>query len=278
MRRALSPIILAILLAVVSVSVSAADLNLAGDRYWMVLASRQDADQAIAAAQNQFDFDAKVVRSGNGWFAAIAGPFTVAPGEGRAFLDSMIKTKNAPKDYYLTRGDAFVEVVWSKPATNVVDSIEYDGEHDATLRFDELQIKLSRKKAGDSDFDPIAVATYRGNPAFEMEFTENAASTPASKIQLIRLDAASPMPQVVFTYFWQGAHCCTMTKIATLSRDGHWRVIDADTLDGDGYAFEDILGKNFSYLVSVDNGFLYAFDFMPIPPRRCAFNNWPATG
>ena len=51
-----------------------------------------------------------------------------------------------------------------------------------------------------------------------------------------------------------------MTKIANLDKEGDWHVIDGDTLDGDGYSFEDILGKGYSYLVSNDNAFLYAFD------------------
>jgi serine protease Do len=36
--------------------------------------------------------------------------------------------------------------------------------------------------------------------------------------------------------------------------------LNGDTLDGDGYIFQDLLGKHYSYLISSDNSFLYAFD------------------
>ena len=235
-------------------------LSLSGDRFWVVLASRPDPDQAAAAAQEFLSLKPIVVRSANGWFAAVAGPFGIPSGSGRQFLDAMIKDRHAPKDAYLTKGASFIETVWTSPATNVMDTSQYDGEHNVTFRANDLEIKLTRRKLSDEDSAAVAIGTFKGKQAFQMEFTENPSEKPASQVQLIRLDPNSPMPQVVFTYFWQGAHCCTMTKIANLDKEGDWHVIDGDTLDGDGYSFEDIFGKGYSYLVSNDNAFLYAFD------------------
>lgn len=237
----------------------AGDLGLSGDHFWAVMASRQDADHAIALARRYSQSNPRVVRSSNGWFAVVTGPHTVPSGSGRQFLDGLVKA-GAPKDAYLTRGVPFEETVWTQPATNVLDTLQYDGEHDATFRKDELEIKLTRRKAGEDGSDAVAIGTFKGKPAFNLEFTENPTEKPASQVALVRLDPASPMPQVVFTYFWQGAHCCTMTKIATLTKEGSWHVIDGDNLDGDGYLFEDIGGKGFSYLVTADQSFFYAFD------------------
>jgi hypothetical protein len=161
----------------------------------------------------------------------------------------MIKDRHAPKDAYLTKGASFIKTVWTSPATNVMDTSQYDGEHDVTFRANDLEIKLTRRKSSDEDSVAVAIGTFKGKQAFQMEFTENPNEKPASQVQLIRLDPNSPMPQVVFTYFWQGAHCCTMTKIANLDKEGNWHVIDGETLDGDGYIFEDIFGKGYSYLL-----------------------------
>jgi len=43
------------------------------------------------------------------------------------------------------------------------------------------------------------------------------------------------------------AHCCTVTKIATLNNEGDWHVIDGGALDGDGYDFEDLDPAGFGY-------------------------------
>ena len=52
-----------------------------------------------------------------------------------------------------------------------------------------------------------------------------------------------------------------MSKIATLNKEGNWHVIDGDIIDGGGgYLFEDLGAKGFSYLLSSDQSFLYAFD------------------
>ncbi len=248
--------------AAVQAATETESLNLQGtDRFWAVLASRQDADEAAAAAMRQRDGKVMVVRAGNGWFAAISGPYSVKAGTGRQFLDGLVKDHGAPKDAYLTRGANFTGVVWKPPATNVLDTLDYDGEHDVSLRKDDLEVKLSRQADGKDDFAATAVATYKGKPAFRMVFAENSSEKPASQVSIVRLDPDSPMPQVVFTYFWQGAHCCTLTKVATLNKEGVWHVVDGDTLDGDGgYVFEDLQAKGFSYLVSSDQSFLYAFD------------------
>jgi serine protease Do len=242
------------------IAVAAAELNLKGDQFWVVLASRQDIDQAIAVARTNLSSKAMVVRSANGWFATITGPHGIKPGSGRQFLDELAKSQGVPKDAYLTKGAKFIAVIWTPPVSPILDTMQYDGEHDAILRKGDLEIKLSKRLIGDDQSAPVADALYKGKPAFRIELTDNPAEKPESQAVLARLDPESSMPQVVFTYFWQGAHCCTVTKIATLNNEGNWHVIDGGALDGDGYDFEDLDNAGFGYLVSVDQNFLYAFD------------------
>jgi hypothetical protein len=75
----------------------------------------------------------------------------------------------------------------------------------------------------------------------------------------MRLDPTTSLPQVILEYFWGGAHCCTITKIATVDSSGKWHAVDGEVLDGGGYRFEDLDGNGGNELVSVDNSFLYAF-------------------
>lgn len=239
----------------------AIELKLNDDQYWVVLASRQDIDQAIAVARIYQSTKPMIVRSANGWFAVINGPHRAKPGTGRQVLDALAKSQGIPKDAYLAKGVKFSDLVWTFPASPILETIQYDGEHEATLRKGDLEIKLSKRLVDDDQSAPIAIGSYKGKPAFNIELSDNPAEKPASQVALIWLDPKSSMPQVVFTYFWQGAHCCTVTKIASLNDAGIWHVIDGDSLDSDAcYDFEDLDNAGFNYLVSVDQRFLYEFD------------------
>ncbi len=75
----------------------------------------------------------------------------------------------------------------------------------------------------------------------------------------MKIDPSTTAPQIVFTYYWSGGHCCTVTKIATLDSGGNWHVVDGGVLDGGGFEFKDLDGDGGRELVSLDNSFLYAF-------------------
>jgi|SRR5690242_1147574 len=76
----------------------------------------------------------------------------------------------------------------------------------------------------------------------------------------MRLGRSTALPQVVMTAFTFGAHCCTVTRIATTAARDEWRVLDTGQLDGDGYQFVDIDSDGVKELVNYDNSFLYAFE------------------
>jgi serine protease Do len=177
----------------------------------------------------------------------IDGPHLVKPGLGHQFLDELAKSQVVPKDAYLTKGAKFIAVIWTPPAPPILDTMQYDGDHEAVLQKGNLEIKLSKRLIGNGESAPVADAVDKGKPAFKIEVTDNPAEKPESQVMLVRLDPKSSMPQVVFTYFWQGAHCCTVTKIATLNDEGYWHIIDGGVLDGDGYAFEDLGNAGFGY-------------------------------
>ena len=143
-------------------------------------------------------------------------------------------------------------------------SIQYDGKNSARLEYGDLVIKVDRDAAPDkASWLPVVDATNKaGARLFSIRLVGDQArgeDEPAAEVRVMRLNPANAEPQVVFTYFWGGAHCCTVTDIATMGVGGNWRVIDGGALDGDGYEFRDLDQDGGSELISVDNSFLYAF-------------------
>jgi serine protease Do len=139
-------------------------------------------------------------------------------------------------------------------------SIKFDGKHPATLRFGDLTVTLDSVPGSDADSRvPVFKGRYHDSEAFSFRVDEAERAEPESEARIMRLDPGSPLPQVVMTTFTGGAHCCTVTRIATLDGAQTWHVVDADQLDGDGYTFADVDGDGAKELISVDNSFLYAF-------------------
>jgi hypothetical protein len=144
----------------------------------------------------------------------------------------------------------------------ILAKIEYDGKNQSTLRYGDFVIAVDSEAAtGGTGRVPFATGRYKGKTPISIHFDgkDGGQEEPRAELWLMKIDASTTAPQVVFTYFTGGAHCCTATKIATNGADGNWRVVDAGVLDMDGYAFNDLDGDGGRELVSIDNSFLYAF-------------------
>jgi hypothetical protein len=139
--------------------------------------------------------------------------------------------------------------------------ISYDGKKPSGLTYGDVSLTVdSAPVAGGPERVPVVTGRYKGQGAFTIRLDDDAAQEePAATVSLMKIDPSTPAPQVVLSYFTLGAHCCTMTRIATVDAGGQWRVVDAGALDGEGYEFKDLDGDGGSQLISVDNSFLYAF-------------------
>jgi len=249
-------------------------LTLPDGQYWVVVASTQNLDEAIGIAR-RFSYGSKsrVVRASNGWFAVLIGPEGVRKGQGAEFLAKLRQERNIPTDAHLSRGNGLAEQVWVSPDPLELKSVKYDGQHEASLRYGDLEIRLSSVAAADGNKNPVARGFVGGKLAFTLLIDENPNETPQSEVSLIKLDPSSDFPQIVFSYFWQGAHCCTVTRIATHHADTGWQTVAAETIDGEGYGFEDITSDGAGELIGIDNSFLYLFEsyagsFAPIKIQR----------
>ena len=244
----------------------AGELALVGTARWVVLASRPDLDAAIGIARyHRWRFpSARVVRATNGWFAVVVGPENAS--NPRTLRERLTRGGGLPSDFIFSRGDSYVEQVWAPPRPPSGPKATYDGKRDSGLRVGGLAILLGSAKGKDGDRHPVAVGREGGRVAFAMSLDQSTrgadddSTSEFSEITPVRLDPASPQASLMFSSFWGGAHCCTVSKIATQDpRTGAWAIAEGETLDGGGYAIEDLDGDGAYELLSGDNSFLYAF-------------------
>ena len=237
-------------------------MKLSGDQRWVVLASRRDVDEAIGIARYYSgDFSSvRVVKANNGIYAAIIGPERTTSIQ--AFRERAKNPRPIPGDAFLSRGDSWTEESW-RMRSPVLAEVDYIG-NPAKLNYGAISLSISRapdSTANRSGFVPVLAARIGDQTVFTIKGgTDVASGQPRAHVFLIKLNPTGSMPQVVMTSFTGGAHCCTETQIATSDSDGRWSVLKADTLDADGYQFEDLGGDGASEVVSIDNSFLYAFD------------------
>lgn len=259
-----------------SVAATAGSMGLPEGERWLTVASTKDKDTAIGIAGLYSQERAKVVSTQSGWYAVILGPYredTVA-----AVQKAHPDIGDIPKDSLLSRGDNYIDSVWEeKPWEEARPLATYEVKK--PVQFASGDITFSVSMEGDEDNPgPTTASAKRGDEVLFTFSTPTEFSMFGSDAGLLKLDPATAAPQLVFTRFTGGAHCCTQTWIATAPEGGTgWTLIDAGVLDGGGYSFEDIDGDGTLELINVDNNFLYAFDsyagsFAPIRVNRLRGN------
>ncbi|WP_134499488.1 S1C family serine protease [Microvirga pakistanensis] len=234
--------------------------TLSGDARWIALASRQSLDEAIGVAHAyRWRFPTvRVMQAANGWYAIVAGPERIT--SPRAYKEALVRSGEIPEDTIITKGQGYVAEVWRPSTFKPVTQAKFDGSRQVTLRSGELVLNVSSLTSdpGGGRF-PVLSGHANGRLAFTARLEESSNEVPNAEIAVVRLDPATPEPQIVFSSFWGGAHCCTVTIIAT-KVGTEWRVVQGKTIDGDGgYTFDDIDGDGAAELLSVDQSFLYAF-------------------
>jgi hypothetical protein len=146
----------------------------------------------------------------------------------------------------------------ASPEDKGIQKFKFDGVNGVDVVLGSVRISMRRASSEKGVF-PIA-SIYEGSKRVaEMRLDELENENPRSQLSILRIDPDIPRSSIVFESFWGGAHCCTMSKIATFY-DGQWKVTTGETLDGSGYAYTDIDDDGVFELVSFDNSFYYAFD------------------
>ena len=148
--------------------------------------------------------------------------------------------------------------------------VEWDTRRDGnprTWRSGNVTITLSTRR-GESAPIPVITVRVPGRPVFRHEGQEGMPNVLA-RFGVGRIDPSAPGPQVLFTSYSGGAHCCTWIQLLEFS-GGRWRAVDVREWDGEGLVNfpVDVNGDGVRDLVMADNRFDYAFDshagsFMP---------------
>lgn len=94
---------------------------------------------------------------------------------------------------------------------------------------------------------------------------------PPALAQIVEMDPANAVPEVLLSTYTGGAHCCNALQIAT--RDPHgtrWRRVEVGSFDGGPSGAEDIDGDGVYEILQYDNRFLYRFSSYAesVPPLK----------
>jgi serine protease Do len=236
----------------------AVDFKLPPDRKWLAVASTKDIDTAIGFARS-LGAGSQVVTSQSGYYAVVRGPYKASTVDQVRKLDETIY--DLPKDALLSNGARYLKSVWQAPNNATVMST-YSIDKPLHLSAGDVSVEVKLVKIGVDSFSTEVSGADKSGHSFEFTVGKADDFVPSqAEAAFIKLDANSKEPQLVFTRYSGGAHCCTQTWVVARS-DGSagWALLNAGNLDGGGYGFEDVDGDSTQELISVDNSFLYAFD------------------
>jgi serine protease Do len=264
--------VLALATMAISGLAQAETLALTAKMRWLALASSKDRDVAIGIAR-RFSYMAdtvKVVSSKSGYYGIIIGPYAANSINDVKKQDIDGRLGELPKDALLSKGENYIDTVWQAKNSGV-GAVAYTIDKAAEFSSGPLSVKIQGQKLGtDRAYTKIEGKDANGTfsfdigkdlPTEDMASVEEFSGMEYNKAAVVKLLAYAPSPQVVVTNYTGGAHCCTSTWI--LSRDADhaaWSKIKGETLDGDGYWYEDVDGDGALEMLRVDNRFLYAFD------------------
>jgi serine protease Do len=245
--------------ALLPISAGAENLRLSGPKRWLTVASTKDVDTAIGIARQLQGNDVKVVSSQSGYYAIVMGPFA-------AKSVSALKAKipdlpEVPKDALLSNGARYIDTIWKAPVQNS-PLVGYGINRPAHLSSGDVSVELSLEKVAEDKYATVVTGAEKNGQNFTFKVSEDGESLPTgSEAGFVKLDPTLSSPQLVFTRYSGGAHCCTSTWILQKPESAAgWSLIDAGKLDGGGYSIEDVDGDGALELLSIDNSFLYAFD------------------
>lgn len=157
----------------------------------------------------------------------------------------------------MSNGAEFQTTLWQPERTGLP---KWQADSSGVTHFESsgLQVTMDTVPADDGMHSPRIVGIRNQQVAFSSVMSAVSTHNGWSTAGVAHLDPASSEAEIVFSAFWGGAHCCTVTEIFSLVGN-YWVRTEASTLDGDGYTFDDIDGDGSMELISSDNSFLYAF-------------------
>ncbi len=120
-------------------------------------------------------------------------------------------------------------------------------------------ITMEMRPAVDIDEVPVLRVTVGGQQVLEAVGVASGFGFPETQAGIVEIDPTNLLPEVYFTSYSGGAHCCTRVIVASATSAG-WVATELGTFDGGPDYLEDADGDGAMELVTIDNRFLYTFD------------------
>ncbi|KQW65513.1 hypothetical protein ASE17_19290 [Phenylobacterium sp. Root77] len=144
-------------------------------------------------------------------------------------------------------------------SNTLVEWSQDDQPGPVSFKSGDLELTLSEQVSSEGNA-PLLVVRQNGKVVAEVVGTPWFGRASA-EFGVGRIDLTSSAPQVIFTTFTGGAHCCADIKLIELHK-GAWKVMDVAVQDGDrlGEFPKDYDGDGRPEFRLGDDRFLYAFD------------------
>jgi hypothetical protein len=121
-------------------------------------------------------------------------------------------------------------------------------------------ISMVRRPEIDANHDvPVLQVMIGGVRVLETPGVTSGTDEPAAEASIAKIDPASRHPEVYFSSYSGGAHCCTHVVVAQEVGD-KWVAVPIGDFDGDGRYIDDLAKDGLAEILTVDNRFLYQFD------------------
>jgi hypothetical protein len=137
-----------------------------------------------------------------------------------------------------------------------------EGEKSASVTVGNVTagVRMVRRANIDPDADiPLLEVLVGGARVIEVPGVASGLDYPAAEASIAEIDPGNALPEVYFTSFSGGAHCCSTVVVAEQVGD-KWVAVPVGDFDGDGNYLEDLDGDGLAEIATVDNRFLYQFD------------------
>jgi hypothetical protein len=137
-----------------------------------------------------------------------------------------------------------------------------EGAKSASVTLGDLTATITMVRRPDIDPGadvPVLNVTVGGVNVLEAPGVSSGFSFPAAEASIAEIDPDNRHPEVFFSSYSGGAHCCS-TVIVAAELAGGWTAVPVGDFDGDGDYLHDLDNDGLAEIATVDNRFLYRFD------------------
>lgn len=137
-----------------------------------------------------------------------------------------------------------------------------EGDKTATVTVGDVAATITMEMRPEIDAEsevPVLYVKVGGVQVLEVPGAASGFGYPATDASIVEMDPTNNRPEVYFTSYTGGAHCCSTVIVATETAAG-WVAVKVGTFDGGGDYLEDVNQDGEAEVVTVDNRFLYTFD------------------